>query len=403
MTSAPRVASRPEVPATQSWTVPLSDVAVDDELISAVSEVVRSGWWSMGPRVAEFEREFADFCGARTAIAVANGTAALHLTLLALGCGRQDEVIVPSMNFVAAANAIGHTGATPVFCDIEGPDDLNVGCDDLEAAVGPRTRAVMVMHYGGHPCRMDAILDLADRHGLAVVEDAAHAPGAIWRGRACGTIGAAGCFSFFSNKNLPTGEGGMVVTDDDALAERIGLLRSHGMTTLTWDRHRGHAHEYEVVAQGLNYRLDEMRAAMGLVQLRRVHERNAARARIVDRYRTALDGLGGVRMPFASNGESEPAHHLAVLVLPPTCSREAFRASLAADGIQTSVHYPPIHRFAHYREIGARRALPVTDAIADRVVTLPLYPHMSDADVSAVTAAVQRTIRIPTGSTQSWN
>ena len=255
----------------------------------------------MGPRVAEFEREFADFCGARTAIAVANGTAALHLTLLALGCGPQDEVLVPSLNFVAAANAIGHTGATPVFCDIEGPGrPERQPRRPRSRRSGPATRAVMVMHYGGHPCRMDAILDVAARHGLAVIEDAAHAPGAIWRGRACGTIGHAGCFSFFSNKNLPTGEGGMVVTDDDALAERIRLLRSHGMTTLTWDRHRGHAHGYEVVAQGFNYRLDEIRAAIGLVQLRRLDERNAARARIVARYRRALDGAGGLRMPFAS-------------------------------------------------------------------------------------------------------
>ena len=250
-----------------------------------MGEVVRSGWWSMGPHVAEFEREFADFCGAKAALAVANGTAALHLGLLAVGCGPGDEVLVPSLNFVAAANTIGHVGAVPVFCDIEGTSSLNLDPDDLEAAIGPATRAIVVMHYGGHPCRMDAILDLAGRHGLAVIEDAAHAPGASWRGRMCGTLGDVGCFSFFSNKNLPTGEGGMVVTNDDALADRIRLLRSHGMTTLTWDRHRGHSGEYEVVAQGLNYRFDELRAAIGLVQLRRLQKLNAARSRIVARYR----------------------------------------------------------------------------------------------------------------------
>jgi dTDP-4-amino-4,6-dideoxygalactose transaminase len=374
--------------AVGSWLVPLSDIVVDDEIVDAVAEALRSGWWSMGPRVAEFEREFAGFCGVKAGFAVANGTAALHLALLALGCGPGDEVLVPSLNFVAAANTVGHVGATPVFCDIEGASNLNIDCDDVEAAVGPRTRAVIVMHYGGHPCRMDAILDVASRHGLAVIEDAAHAPGASWRGRMCGTIGDAGCFSFFSNKNLPMGEGGMIVTDDDALAERIRLLRSHGMTALTWDRHRGHAHGYDVVAQGLNYRLDELRAAIGLVQLRRLRDRNAARARIVARYRAELDGVAGIAMPFDSGGDAESAHHLAVIVLPSGCRREKFRTSVAERGIQTSVHYPPIHRFARYRALGATRPLPVTDAVADRLVTLPLYPHMSDADVAAVTAAV---------------
>jgi dTDP-4-amino-4,6-dideoxygalactose transaminase len=371
-----------------SWVVPLSDIVVDEEIERAVGEVIRSGWWSMGPRVAEFEQEFAGFCGAKAAIAVANGTAALHLGLLAVGCGPGDEVLVPSLNFVAGANAIGHVGALPVFCDIEGTSSLNLDAGDLEAAIGPATRAIMVMHYGGHPCRMDAILDVAARHGLAVIEDAAHAPGASWRGDVCGTMGDLGCFSFFSNKNLPTGEGGMVVTNDDALADRIRLLRSHGMTTPTWDRHRGHAAGYDVVARGLNYRFDELRAAIGLVQLRRLPELNAARSRIVARYRAELDGVTGIRMPFAPVGDAIPAHHLAVVLLPHGPSRDDFRAALAARGIQTSVHYPPIHQFQCYRELGARRPLPATDAVADRLVTLPLYPHMSNADVTAVTAAV---------------
>jgi dTDP-4-amino-4,6-dideoxygalactose transaminase len=370
------------------WVVPLSDVAVDEEIERAVMEAVRSGWWSMGPRVAAFEEEFASFCGAKRAFAVANGTAALHLALLAVGCSPGDEVLVPSLNVVAAANTIGHAGAVPVFCDIEGPSSLNVDPNDIGAAIGPATRAIMVMHYGGHPCRMDAVADLAARHGLAVIEDAAHAPGATWRGRRCGTLGDVGCFSFFSNKNLPTGEGGMVVTDDDELAERIRLLRSHGMTTLTWDRHRGHAHTYDVLAQGFNYRLDELRAAIGLVQLRRLVKDNQARADIVTRYRAELDGEGGIEMPFTPEAEAGPAHHLAVILLPPSTSRDEFRTSLAARGIQTSVHYPPIHQFSCYRALGGRRPLPATDAVASRLVTLPLYPHMDDSDVAAVTAAV---------------
>jgi dTDP-4-amino-4,6-dideoxygalactose transaminase len=383
------VVSPPERASTAvepSWTVPLSDVLVDSELEDAVTAAVRSGWWSMGPRVEEFEDAFARSTGSRTALAVANGTAALHLALLALDCGPGDEVLVPSLNFVAAANAIAHTGATPVFCDVTSSLDLNIDPADLDAAVTPATRAVVVTHYGGYPARMDAIVDAAARHGLALIEDAAHAAGATWQKRACGTVGDVGCFSFFANKNLPTGEGGMVVTDRDDLAERIRLLRSHGMTTLTWDRHRGHAHDYDVVACGFNYRLDELRAAIGLVELQRLKEGNAARARIVDRYREALDGVAGIRMAFPRRAQGS-SHHLAVVLLPHDGERDAFRAQLAASGVQTSVHYPPIHRFSQYCERGRRRLLPVTEGVADRLVTLPLYPHMSDADVSTVTAA----------------
>ena len=375
-------------PPEKTWVVPLSDVLVDDVIEEAVIDAVRSGWWSMGPRVGDLELEFARFCGTRHALAVANGTAALHLALLAVDCGPGDEVLLASLNFVAAANTIRHTGANPVFCDIAGAGDLNVNPEDIEAAVSPRTRALVVMHYGGHPCRMDAILDVAARHGLTVIEDAAHAPGARWRGQRCGTIGDVGCFSFFSNKNLPVGEGGMVVTDDDSLAERIRLLRSHGMTTLTWDRHRGHASSYDVVAEGFNYRLDELRAAIALVQLGRLEQQNAQRARIVDFYRDVLNGRNGLRMAFAPQADITPAHHLAVLVLPEGGDRDEFRASLAERGIQTSVHYPPIHQFSAYRQLVPRRALPVTEAVAARVVTLPLYPHMSDDDVCAVTDAV---------------
>jgi dTDP-4-amino-4,6-dideoxygalactose transaminase len=372
--------------------VPLADILVDSELRAAVDEVVSSGWWSMGPKVLEFEQAFAEFCDVRHALAVANGTAALHLALLAAGCGPGDEVILPSLNFVAAANAIAHTGATPVFCDISGPDDLNLDPADLEAAIGSRTKAVLVLHYGGFPCDMQAVRELAEQRGLIVIEDAAHAPGATWRGRPCGGLGLVGCFSFFSNKNLPVGEGGMIVTDDDALAERVRLLRSHGMTTLTWERHRGHASSYDVVAQGFNYRLDELRAAMGLVQLRRLPDENARRGTISARYRERLDGVNGITMPFGELEEgTTSAHHLAVALLPEG-RRDDVRAALSERRIQTSVHYPPIHLFTHYTELGSRRPLPRTEAVAARVVTLPLYAHMRDEQTELVIEGVLEAI-----------
>jgi dTDP-4-amino-4,6-dideoxygalactose transaminase len=370
------------------WIVPLSDILVDDELRDAVQGVLDSGWWSMGPRVEEFEQAFAEFAGTRHAFAVANGTAALHLALLAVGCGPEDEVVLPSLTFVAAANAVAHTGATPVFCDISGDGDLNLDPADLEAAVTPRTKAVVVLHYGGFPCDMEAVGEIAERRGLIVVEDAAHAPGAKWRGRPCGSLGRVGCFSFFANKNLPMGEGGMVVTDDDEVADRLRLLRSHGMTTLTWERHRGHASAYDVVAQGFNYRLDELRAAMGLVQLRRLPAENEARAASAARYREALDGQQDFAMPFGELEEgTTSSHHLAV-VLAPAQRRDILRATLADRGIQTSVHYPPIHRFTQYAELGARRPLPRTEEVAGRLLTLPLFAHMSEEQLQAVIAAL---------------
>ena len=372
-----------------TWRVPLSDISVDDELLDAARETLRSGWWSMGPRVAAFERAFSAYVGTRHAFAVSSGTSALHLALAAVGCGPGDEVIVPSLTFVAAANTVRHAGAEPVLCDVRGPDDLNLDVASLEAALGPATKAIVVLHYGGHPCDVDAVTTLARERGIAVIEDAAHAPGAAVRDRACGAIGDVGCFSFFSNKNLAVGEGGMVVTDDDGLADRIRLLRSHGMTTLTWDRHRGHAHSYDVVASGFNYRFDEVRAALGLVQLARLDEGNAARARHAARYRERLHAVAGLTVPFGNAlGDVRSAHHLMVIVLPEGVERDALRTALQSDGIQTSVHYPPIHRFSAYAGSARTVPLPVTEELAPRLLTLPLYPGLTEELVDLVADAL---------------
>jgi dTDP-4-amino-4,6-dideoxygalactose transaminase len=377
------------------WMVPLADVLVDEELRSVVDEVVDSGWWSMGPKVGEFEAAFAGLTGTKHALAVANGTAALHLALLAAGCGPGDEVILPSLNFVAAANAIGHTGATPVFCDIVGPDDLNLDPADLEAAVTSATKAVLLLHYGGFPCDIAPVRALAEDRGLIVIEDAAHAPGASWQGEPCGSLGNVGCFSFFSNKNLPLGEGGMIVTDDDDLAERLRLLRSHGMTRLTWEKHRGHAASYDVVAQGFNYRLDEIRAAIGLRQLGRLPNENAQRRAIAATYRERLTDVEGISMPFGGIADdTTSAQHLAVALVPAE-RRDDVRQALSERRIQTSVHYPPIHLFSYYRELGSRRPLPQTEAVAPRIVTLPLYGHMTDEQVDLVVDALSETLRVP--------
>ncbi len=375
------------------WIVPLSDVVGDDELVDAAAAAIRSGWWSTGPRVAELEAQFAEALGCRHAIAVANGTAALQLAFVALGIGRGDEVVTPSLTFVAAANAVRQTGAEPAFCDIVGDGDLNLDPADLEAAITPRTRAICALHYAGFACAIDEVLAIAERHGLVVVEDAAHAVGSRHGGRACGTFGAIGCFSFFSNKNLPIGEGGMVVTDDDALAARLRLLRSHGMTTLTWDRHRGHASTYDVVEVGFNYRLDEIRAALASVQLRRLPAANARRAELAARYVTLLHEVDGVEIAFAGRGDrADSAHHLAVALLPADVDRDDVREALTEGGIQTSVHYPPIHRFTAYAGASAR-PLPRTDDVASRLLTLPLYPGLTDEDVDLVASRLLDGVR----------
>jgi dTDP-4-amino-4,6-dideoxygalactose transaminase len=374
-----------------TWSIPLSDVSVDQELREAAAEAVASGWWSMGPRVAEFERAFAEATGTPHAFALSSGTAALHLGLAACGCGPGDEVVLPSLNFVAAANTIRHTGATPVFCDISGPSNLNLDPNDLEAALTPRTKAIVALHYGGFPCDMQRVDALAGERGIALVEDAAHAVGATVDGRPCGSVGQVGCFSFFANKNLPLGEGGMLITSDAGVAESVRKLRSHGMTTLTWDRHLGHAHSYDVVAAGYNYRLDEIRAAMGLVQLRRLVDGNDLRGRLHRHYCGLLDGRAGITVPFAkpvSASGTRSSYHLAVVLLPEGIEREAVRGALAREGIQTSVHYPPIHNFTAYRDVGRPRPLPVTEHLEKRLLTLPLYPTLGEERVKRVAEAL---------------
>jgi dTDP-4-amino-4,6-dideoxygalactose transaminase len=359
------------------WKVPLADVVVPEEDIAVVADVYRSGWLSMGPRTAEFERALADYTGATHALATANGTAALHLICLAAGLGPGDEVIVPSLTFVASVNAIAYTGATPVFVDIASLTEPWPSAAAVEAAITPRTRAVMAVAYGGHPGEIAAIRQLAEKRDLTLLEDAAHAIGVRHDGRHLGTFGAAGAFSFFSNKNLAIGEGGAVVTDDDALAERMRLLRSHGMTTLTWDRHRGHASTYDVAALGFNYRIDEPRAALATARLGRLDAENERRAELVARYRE--------RLPDGVVATEPGALHIFTVVV--DGDRDAIREAMAQRGVQTSLHYPPAHRFSIYAD-GAP-ALPLTDAYSARAITLPLFADMTEAQQDLVIDALQ--------------
>jgi dTDP-4-amino-4,6-dideoxygalactose transaminase len=277
-----------------------------------------------------------------------------------------------------------------VFADVVGVTEPWLDPEAVAAAAGERTRAIMTMTYGGHPGRTAALADLARERGLTLLEDAAHAAGSRAEGRHLGTFGLAGAFSFFSNKNLAVGEGGMVVTDDDDAAARMRLLRSHGMTTLTWERHRGHASGYDVVDLGFNYRIDEPRAALARCRLRRLDAENASRAALDARYRELLAGVGGLTAALAPEPGAQLSHHLFTVVLDEGVDRAAFRERLASRGIQTSVHYPPAHRFSTYAAAGAE--LPVTDAYGARAVTLPMFATLTtqqqDEVVDAVRAAL---------------
>jgi dTDP-4-amino-4,6-dideoxygalactose transaminase len=381
------------------WTVPLADVVVGEEDIAAVADVYRSGWLSMGPQTEALEREFAAYAGARHALAVANGTAALHLICAAAGLGPGDEVVVPSMTFVATVNAIAYTGATPAFADVVSVTEPWLDPGAVEAALTERTRAIMSLAYGGHPGRIADVAALGRERGLAFLEDAAHAAGTRLGDRHLGTLGLAGAFSFFSNKNLAVGEGGMVVTDDDELAARVRLLRSHGMTTLSWDRHRGHASGYDVVALGFNYRIDEPRAALARRRLARLDADNARRAELDARYRERLAGVGGLTSALPPVPGAQLAHHLFTIVLDDGVERARFREELAARGVQTSVHYPPAHRFSIYAAAAAD--LPVTEAYAARAVTLPLFATMTLAQQDEVVDAVRAALAARTASTAS--
>ncbi len=376
------------------WRVPLADIDFGEAEEEAVRQVIRSGWLSMGEVTQGFERDFATFIGAKHTLAVTNATAALHLACLATGIGPGDEVIVPSLTFVATANAVRYTGATPVFADVESLDWLNISPASIESRITERTRAILVVHYAGFPCDMPAIMDIAHRHNLTVLEDSAHAIGSSLEGRTLGTWGAVGCFSFFSNKNMTTGEGGMLATDDDALAERLRILRSHGMTSLSWDRHKGHAWSYDVVDLGYNYRIDEMRSALGRVQLGKLPAYNQRRQQLTALYRELLTELAPeVQMPFGEE-RGTSCYHILPVLLPPGTDRIRFMEGLKSHGVQTSIHYPPVHHFQIYHDDWQKRgaSLPLTEEAAAREVTLPLYPTMRDEQVEWVAQAVKETL-----------
>jgi dTDP-4-amino-4,6-dideoxygalactose transaminase len=380
-----------------AWRIPLSDLDLGAEEEAAVVRVIRSRWLTVGEEVGAFEREFAELCDVDHAVSLSSCTAALHLACVALGVGQGAEVVVPTLTFVATANAVVLAGGRPVFADSIGDDDFTIDPADVERRITPATRGIICVHYGGYPCRLDELAEICRRHGLFLIEDVAHAPGARFNGRALGTVGDIGCFSFFGNKNLTTGEGGMAIAREQAVGDHIRSLRAHGMTTTSWDRFQGHASNYDVVEPGFNYRPTELAAAVGRAQLRKLGANNARRNELLAHYRDRLSGTPTITMPFAT---STGAAHLAVVLAETPELREQLRAELRDAAIQTSVHYPPVHLFGHYRaEQGYRPGdLPVAESLAKRSLTLPLYATMTRVQVDEVCDCITRVVASRSGS-----
>ncbi|MGA2454089.1 MAG: DegT/DnrJ/EryC1/StrS aminotransferase family protein [Solirubrobacteraceae bacterium] len=372
--------------------LPLFDLRLAPQDLEAVAETLRSGWLTLGPRTAELERAFAEHLGARHAIALSSCTAALHLAYLAAGVGPGDEVIVPAFTFVATAAAALYCGATPVFAEISSRARPSIDPADVERRITPRTKAVCAVHYAGYAAPVDRLRELCDAHGIALIEDVAHAPSATLAGRKLGTWGLAGAFSFFSNKVLSVGEGGLLCTDSDEVAELSRSRRSHAMTSGTWDRHVGRTDTYDVVGLGYNYRLDEPRAALLLSRLQRLEAEIARRRELTVRYRELLAHVDGIIVPFDDDEVESSSCYVIAIMLEQDGRQSEVSSRLRERGIQTSIFYPAIHRFSAYRERFPDISLPVTELASRTELTLPFYPHMTHEDQDRVVTALAEAI-----------
>ena len=371
------------------WRIALTEVEVPEEDVQAVLECLRSGWLTMGPRTSAFEQALAEFTGSPHAVTVSSGTAALHLACLAAGVGPGDEVIVPAFTFVASAAAVRYVGATPVLCDVVSPRDFNLDPEDVARRITSRTKAVIGVHFCGYPAAAEPLRALCDEHGLTLIEDCAQAIGAtLDDGRQVGTLGELGAFSFFSKKQLCVGEGGMVTSADEALASRVRLLRSHALTSSTWDRHRGHDPAYDIVEIGFNYRMDEPRAALGLSRLQRLGASIGKRRETVREYRRRLADVSGVELCFDEQAVERSSHFAFPILLADRPARDRLRDELKDAGIQTT-WYPALHSFTDYRSFAPADGLPAATEVAERHCALPLSSSMTTEEVEIVVDAVR--------------
>lgn len=358
------------------YKIPLFNVNFDEREAKAAYETIQSGWVSTGPKNEQLEQMFVDMWKVGYAVSMTNCTSALHVCCMVCGLGPGDEVLVPSLTFAASVNCIRYVGATPVFCDIVGPNHVNIDPKQIEKNITPKTKAIVVVHLAGFPAMMDDILEIAHIHGLKVIEDACHGPLSEYKGKMLGTLGDCAAFSFFSNKNISTGEGGMFVTNNEDMAKKARLLRSHGMTTMSYQRASGHATTYDILELGYNYRMDDIRAAIAIEQLKKLPFDLDTRANVRRRYVEQLASVKDVVVPFADNKGFVSNYIMPVVIAQGDASyRDAVREKMHNAGIQTSVHYPAVHRFSVYKDYPA--VLPQTDYVTDHEITLPMYAALT--------------------------
>jgi len=378
---------------TINWKVQLFKLNYDDQEYNAVLDTLKSGWITMGPKTIEFENAYERELGENTrCIAVSSGTAALHIAMLACGIKPGDEVIVPSLTFIADINVVTICGGIPVLADIKSYDDWSIDPADIESKITNKTKAVMVVHYAGFACDMDTIVAICKKHNLKLIEDCAHANGGTYKGKKLGTFGDISAWSFFSNKNLSVGEGGMVAVNNSNLYEKCKYLRSHGMTVASFDRIKGRASSYDVVEAGLNYRIDELRAALGLVQLAKLPQANKARANLVKHYTSCLDNNEFISIPFKNFNNGTPAFHIMPILLSDKIDRAKLIELMQKDGIQTSIHYPAIQSFKAYKDIVS--PTPKSQYVSQHELTLPLYPTMTVDEVDIVCDSIKKNLTL---------
>jgi len=371
-----------------TYKIPLFDLNYGKQEEDAVKQVLRSKWISMGKKTAAFECAFARHLGVRHVVAVSSGTAALHLAMLVLGIKEGDEVVVPSLTFVATVNAVRFVGATPVFADVASFEDFSIDPNDIKKKLTSKTKAIVVMHYGGFACEMDKMMAIAEEHNLSIIEDAAHSPCSEYKGRRLGTIANIGCFSFFSNKNLSCAEGGSLATNNSKYARMARLLRSHGMTTLSYERAKGHATRYEVLELGFNYRIDDIRGALALVQLGKLEYDTSKREELREIYIKELENTESIIIPYRHHPYRSSNYIFPVLLKDSDeQKRDRIRHMLAAAGVQTSVHYPAVHRFNIYKEF--TDFLPKTEYVADNEITLPLFSGLRKKDIEYIAHTIK--------------
>ena len=371
-----------------AYKIPLFNLNFDEREAQAAYDTIRSGWISTGPKNAELEQMFKDLWNVKYAVSMSNCTDALHACCMVCGFGPGDEVICPSLTFAASCNCIRYVGATPVFADIVSPEHINISPEDIERKITPKTKGIVVVHMAGFPADMDSIMEIARKHHLKVIEDACHGPLSEYKGKKLGTIGDCAAFSFFSNKNISTGEGGMFITNNEEMERQARLIRSHGMTTMSYQRASGHATEYDITCLGYNFRMDDIRASIAIEQLKKLPKDLERRLQVRKRYVEKLSQLSQIVIPFADNKEFVSNYIMPIVLLNSTKERRnKVREAIHQAGIQTSVHYPAVHHFSTFSYLGA--VLPQTDYVTDNEITLPMYAALTDEQIDFICETVK--------------